>query len=574
MEENPMTLQLPIGRDNFKKIIDERLDFVDKSLFIQEILDDRSAEAIVITRPRRFGKTLNLSMLYYFLAAEIIGELTQGLFDGLKITALGDDYMRHQGQYPVIFVTLKDVKDHSFETVLRSMAMLMADLYGEHRYLLSSAKLSDENKVFYQAILSEKADQPMLEMALKNLTAYLYQHHGIKPWLLIDEYDTPLQSAYLNNYFEPMIAFMRKLLGSALKTNPYLNKAVITGILRISKENLFSGLNNLKVYSLMQSKYGQYFGFTEEEVLDLLERSKLQSHGSEIRDWYNGYQVGKWTVYNPWSMVNCITEQGKLGPYWINTSDNQLIKDMLTHSSENFRMQFEDLLLGKIVEKRIDENIVFADLKRNETAAWTILLMAGYLKVIAERQTEVGTYCILSIPNREIRGLYRSIIEQWLSNGHGTDWFENFLNHLLTGNLLAFESDFWNLVEDTFSVHDTSKDPEAFYHGFMVGATASLYHNKNYEIKSNRESGYGRYDYLIFSHDMTKPTIIIEIKRVKRTEKISDDALDKMLTQAAQQALAQIKQQNYLSEAHQRGRTNILKIGLAFCGKHFQIQSE
>ena len=302
---------------------------------------------------------------------------------------------------------------------------------------------------------------------------------------------------------------------------------MITGILRISKESLFSGLNNLKVYSLIQSQYGQYFGFTEEEVFNLLEQSGLQSHSQVIRDWYNGYQVGKWTVYNPWSIVNCIHEQGRLASYWTNTSDNDLIKEILTHSGELFRIQFEDLLNGKTIEKRIDENVVFADLKQNETAAWTILLMAGYLKVIAERQTEVGMYCTLSIPNREVRGLYRGIIEQWLSNGHGTEWFENFLNHLLTGNLPAFEADFRHLVEDTFSVHDTAKDPEAFYHGFMVGATASLYHNKNYEIKSNRESGYGRYDYLIFSHDTTKPTILMEIKRVKMTEKMSADDLDK-----------------------------------------------
>ena len=414
----------------------------------------------------------------------------------------------------------------------------------------------------------------MLEIAIKKLTFYLYQHYGVKPWLLIDEYDTPIQSAYLNNYFKPMMECMRTLLGEALKTNPYLERAVITGILRISKESLFSGLNNLKVYSLIQSQYGQYFGFTEEEVFNLLQQSGLQSHSQAIRDWYNGYQVGKWTVYNPWSIVNCIHEQGRLAPYWTNTSDNELIKEILTHSGELFRIQFEDLLTGKTIEKLIDENVVFADLKENETAAWTILLMAGYLKVIAERQTEVGMYCTLSIPNREVRGLYRGIIEQWLSNGHGTEWFENFLNHLLTGNLSAFEADFRHLVEETFSVHDTAKDPEAFYHGFMVGATASLYHNKNYEIKSNRESGYGRYDYLIFSHDITKPTILMEIKRVKMTEKMSADDLDKILTQTAQQALAQIQQQNYLSEARQRGRTNIMKIGLAFCGKHFQIQAE
>lgn len=567
-------MKLPLGYDNFKELIDHQLDFVDKTLFIKEILEDKMTKVVVITRPRRFGKTLNLSMLHYFLAAEAYGQSTKGLFDGLKIAALGDEYMRHQGHYPVVFITFKDVKDHGFEHALRKIAMLMAEVYKEYRYLLSSAQLSEEDKKFYKEILTGKADQSQLEGSIKQLTSYLYQHHGVKPWLLMDEYDTPIQSAYVRGYYEQMISLLRSMLGAALKTNPYLERAVITGILQVAKESLFSGLNNLEVYSMLQSEYGQCFGFTEEEVSGLLQQSGLQSQTQEIRGWYNGYQVGKWTVYNPWSMVSCIRKQGKLGPYWTNTSDNELIKDMLTHSSESFRIQFEDLLAGKTVEKRIDEKVVFADLKKNETAAWTILLMAGYLKVMAEQPTEVGTYCTLSIPNREVRGLYRGIIEQWLSNGHGTEWFENFLNHLLTGDLERFELDFRHLVEATFSVHDTSKDPEAFYHGFMVGATASLYHNKNYEIKSNRESGYGRYDYMIFSHDLTKPTILIEIKRVKKTEKMNAEALEKILIETAREALLQIQQQNYLSEARQRGRTNIIKIGLAFCGKQFQIQAE
>lgn len=569
-----MTLRLPLGYDNFKEIIDKKFDFVDKSLFIKEILDDDTTKVAAITRPRRFGKTLNLSMLNHFLAAEVNGQSTKGLFDGLKIAALGDEYMRHQGQYPVIFVSFKDVKDHGFEKALQNLTFLMAELYKEHRYLLTSPKLTDEDKTFYKSILNREADQAMLESAIKSLTAYLSQHHGVKPWLLIDEYDTPIQSAYLHHYYQPMIDCMRNLFGPALKTNPYLERAVITGVLRVAKESLFSGLNNLEVYSLLQSQYGQYFGFTEDEVFSLLQRSQLEEKKEEIRDWYNGYQVGKWTVYNPWSIVNYFKKEGELAPYWINTSDNQLIKDLLTHGSESFKTQFEDLLRGDTVEKIIDENVVFGDLKKNEAAAWSLLLMAGYLKVIDKRLTEKGPYCTFSIPNREVRGLYARIIEQWLSNGHGMEWFENFLNHLLNGNIPAFEADFRHLVEDTFSVHDTAKDPEAFYHGFMVGATASLYYNKNYEIKSNRESGFGRYDYMIFSHDLSKPTILIEIKRVKMTDGMNVRDLDKILTQVAQQALTQIQQQNYLSEAKQRGRTNILKMGLAFCGKHFQIQAE
>ncbi|MBS0350699.1 MAG: AAA family ATPase [Proteobacteria bacterium] len=417
-------MKLPVGYDNFKDIIDKQLDIVDKTLWIKEILDDSATQVVVITRPRRFGKTLNLSMLHYFLASEAYGQSTKGLFEGLKIAALGDEYRRHQGQYPVIFITFKDVKDHGFEHVLQKITILMAKIYREHRYLLSSSHLTEEDKRFYQDILNEKCAQSQLEVAIEKLTFYLFQHHGIKPWLLVDEYDTPIQSAYVHGYYEPMISLLRGMFGAALKTNPYLERAVITGILRVAKESLFSGLNNLKVYSLIHSRYGQYFGFTEEEVADLLKKVQLEEKSTEIRDWYNGYQMGNWTVYNPWSIVNCIHEQGELALHWINTSDNQIIKNLLTHSSESFRTQFEDLLAGKTLEKLIDENVVFGDLTRDESAAWSLLLMAGYLKVTGKRQTERGPYCLLSIPNREVRGLYARIIEQWLLNGHGPEWFE------------------------------------------------------------------------------------------------------------------------------------------------------
>jgi hypothetical protein len=282
-------MKLPLGYDNFKDIIDKQLDIVDKTLLIKEILDDSATQVVVITRPRRFGKTLNLSMLHYFLAPEAYGQSTKGLFEGLKIAALGNEYMRHQGQYPVIFITFKDVKDHGFEHTLRKMAMLMAEVYQEHRYLLESERLNEEDKRFFQAILNAQTDQAMLEMAIKKLTAYLYQHYGVKPWLLIDEYDTPIQSAYVHGYYEPMIGLLRGMFGAALKTNSYLERAVITGILRVAKESLFSGVNNLEVYSLLQSRYGQYFGFTEEEVTDLLKKAQLEEKSAEIRDWYNGY---------------------------------------------------------------------------------------------------------------------------------------------------------------------------------------------------------------------------------------------------------------------------------------------
>jgi hypothetical protein len=569
-------MQLPLGYENFKEIIDHQLDFVDKTLFIQEILDDKATKVAVITRPRRFGKTLNLSMLHHFLAAEAYGQSTQGLFDGLKIAALGEEYMQHQGRYPVIFISFKDIKDHGhFEKALEKLAFLMMKVYEEHEYLLSSSRLSPEQKELFRTILRQEASQSALENALERLTFYLFQHHEVKPWLLIDEYDTPIQSSYLEGYYEPLVSCLRNLFGAALKTNSYLEKAVITGILRVAKESLFSGLNNLEVYTLTNSEYGQYFGFTEEEVEDLLQRAGLYQQAQSIRDWYNGYRVGTYTVYNPWSIVKCIRKKGELATYWVNTSDNQLIKTILLGSSENFRSQFGDLLQGNPIEKAINENMVYGELKNNEGAAWSLLLMAGYLKVISSWRVGAALHCQLKIPNEEVRSLYQQILEEWLSKGGDTEWFNTFLNHLLMGDLIAFERDLKELIEHTFSVHDTAKDQEVFYHGFMVGATASLCHNKNYEIKSNRESGYGRYDYMIFSHDKNKPTILIEIKRVpKDTLNNLDPSLrEEALEQAAQQALNQMELQNYAAEARQRGRTHILKIGLAFSGKCFKLLS-
>lgn len=282
-------LQLPIGIDNFGKVIQKRLDFVDKSLLIQAILDDVGTEIIVITRPRRFGKTLNLSMLQHFFASEAYGLKTQDLFANLKIMNCDESYLKHQGKYPVIFISFKDVKNQSFEHAVGKLQQLFAKVYVEHAYLLTSEKLMDADKESFTQILKKQADPSLLEEALCNLTRYLAQHHGVKPWLLIDEYDSPLHSAYLHGYYDKMMSLIRNMFSAALKSNPYLEKSVITGILRISKESLFSGLNNVEVYTLLNTRYGEYFGFTEEEVKSLLHRSGLDNDSETIRNWYNGY---------------------------------------------------------------------------------------------------------------------------------------------------------------------------------------------------------------------------------------------------------------------------------------------
>ncbi len=561
---------LPIGYDNFRALIENKLEFVDKSLFIQEIIDDIVTQAAVITRPRRFGKTLNLSMLHLFLSAEVNGQSTKGLFDGLKIAENKDLCVKHQGRYPVIFVTFKDVKGSDFKKTYSIICKLMRDLYLEHKELLVSDKLDETEKQAFKRIIERQGNEEDVAQALKDLTKYLTLHYGVKPWVLIDEYDTPIQASYVHGYYEPMMDTMRGLFGSVLKTNPYLYRAVITGILRVAKESLFSGINNLKVYSSLHSAYSTHFGFTEEEVSVLAKKHHLENQLPDIKNWYNGYQIGDTVLYNPWSIANCIQEKGKLIPYWVNTSDNQLIRNILVRSSTGFKEQFELLLQDQPVKQLIDENTVFGDLTVNESAAWSLLLMAGYLKVISQKKTDDGLWCTLAIPNKEVRNLYQQIIKQWLSNGHGIAWYNQFLDHLLTGNIDLFEQELKEVMEQTVSSHDTGRNPEAFYHGLMIGLTASLHRSANYDIQSNKESGYGRYDYLIFSHDKNKPTILLEFKKISTVQ--APEQLEIQLEKAAQEALDQIEQKHYLAEAKQRGCTHILKIGLAFCGKRFKIK--
>jgi hypothetical protein len=563
-------LRLPIGYDNFAEIIRHKLDIVDKSLFIRDVIDD-TAKVIVITRPRRFGKSLNLSMLHYYFAESAYGESTEGVFKGMKIMEEGEVYLQHYRQYPVIFVSFKDIKAATFEEAYASLCGLMSRLYQEYEFLLDSPELNVHNKKEFESIINKEASKETVMSSLRDLSGYLYKATSVKPWLLIDEYDTPIQSAYLYKYYDDMIGLMKVFFGSALKTNPYLEKSVITGILRISKESLFSDLNNLKVYSVLDDKYSEYFGFTESEANDLIQRSGINEKSALIKEWYNGYQFGNTVVYNPWSIVNCLQDK-KIEPYWINTSDNALIKKLLLQSNEEFKADFELLLQDKPIEHFVKKNMVFGDLYKNQTAAWSLLLMSGYLKVIGIRLTDdadmVGTF---AIPNREVKSLYNQIIKEWLSGKHEVEWYNNtLLASLLSGKIDQFEDYFREVFEQAVSVHDTAKEPESFYHGLMLGLTTSLHSDPNYEIKSNRESGLGRYDYVIFAKDKVKPSILFEFKRVKDDSKNRNEMLEK----TAIDAVHQITKNNYITELKQHGAKEVIKIGLAFCGKHFKMYHE
>lgn len=564
-------MDLPIGYDNFRDVIDQKLTFVDKSLFIKEFLDDKGAQSVLITRPRRFGKSLNLSMLHHFFAAEVNGKSTKELFLGLKIAQQSQQYLQHQGKYPVVSLSFKDVKDNNLLLAYENLKHIIGEAYREHRYLLSSPKLHDDEKESFESILRNKADETQVKSSLKTLTHYLFRYYGEKAILLIDEYDTPIQSGYTNGYYDEIIALMRHLFGAALKSNPYLYRALLTGILRISKESLFSELNNLNVYSVLHPMYSEHFGFTEAEVNSLFACANLNSDLAQVKEWYNGYKIGDNVIYNPWSIVNCIKSRGVLEPYWVNTSDNKLVKDLLIQSSVKFKHAFELLLEEKSVEQFIDENFVFPDLKGNEASIWSLLLMAGYLQVASSEKTSQGTLCQLQIPNQEIRNLYRKIIEQWLSNGKGILWYNEFLNNLLTGNVTEFKANLKEIMLQTISVHDLGCEPEAFYQGLMIGLTASL-DKREYEKKSNKESGLGRYDIVIIPKDIRKLAIILELKSVRLSKK--DNILASLLQSEAKQALLQIDKNEYQAELEQGGITNVLKLGIAFCGKEFYIESK
>ncbi len=559
-------IKLPVGYDNFRKILDNKLDFVDKSLFIKDVMDDHTTEIALITRPRRFGKTLNLSMLQHFLAAEVHGQKTTELFNHLKIGQINDGgYLKYQGKYPVIFISFKDIKDTDFVTAYNKMRELIISIYDEHNYLALSDRLSNNQRQLYQLIMTRQADRSQLQNSLQILCTCLYQHYNVKPWLLIDEYDTPIQSSYLHGYYDEMINFMRGMFGAALKTNPYLEKAVITGILRIAKESLFSGLNNLKVYSVLDERYGQYFGFTEDEMSALLVQADLMSHADEIKKWYNGYLFGQTIVYNPWSVVNCLNDGGKLKPYWLNTSDNALIKSLLAQADTDTKFKLESLVRGQSIETIVDEYVAFTHFAENPGALWSLLLSSGYLKALFCEPSGSNLKCSLLPPNYEVGMIYSELVKEWISGRIGYDQYDYFIGTLLKGNMEDFAEMLKKYLVETISVFDVSgKNPEKFYHGLVLGIISSTM--KTHTIKSNRESGYGRYDVMIIPKDLTNAqavSLILEFKVAKEGEE---------LKASAHEALQQIEKRHYEAELKQAGITKIIKAGLAFSGKKVVVE--
>ena len=558
--------KLPLGVDNFHKLVTGGYLFCDKTAMLSEFLS-KGDEVTLITRPRRWGKTLNMSMLHHFFAPEVNGISTASLFDDLAIGQIegGKWVKEHQGQHPVIMVSFKDVHADNFQGAYDSIYLLLKKLYGSFEYLLKSDKLnSDERDEFY-AILDRSANQQQLEQSLKLLSTCLYRHHGKRSYILIDEYDAPLNKAYGNpTYLNALVAFMRNLFSASLKGNNSLEKGVLTGILRVSKDSMLSGLNNLETYTLLDEDYSSHFGFDEEEVKDLLQNQDLSIDFEEVKSWYNGYRVGSRVMYNPWSILSCMNRSGKFDVYWVNTGNNDLIKQILMKSNSGIKRQFEQLMQGASIVVPIDKHLSFDLLDRNETAFWSLLLFAGYLKVEQRSLRPIGIAydCTVRIPNEEVFRLYSSFFSEWFSEQFNSEIeYSSFLCHLVDGNVAEFIQELSVYLFNTASMFDVQgpRKSEGFYHGFVLAMLASLGHT--HYIKSNRESGRGRYDVLIIPKKGEK-AILLEFKHVRKEEELAE---------RAKMALVQIQSQSYRSDlSHYPAIKEVVEVGIAFSKKYVQ----
>ena len=551
-------MKLPIGISDFKELIKGEYQFTDKSLLLKEVIND-SAKVILITRPRRFGKTLNLSMLYYFFQQNNIEE--ENLFENLLISEDQEFCKKHQNQYPVIFLSFKDVKKSTYTAAYEDFVRLIRDLYSQHRYLLEDEVLYEDEKVVFMTLLNQQAAQRDIESAIKQLTVYITRKFNKSPIILIDEYDTPIQEAYLSSYYQEMMDLMRSMLGQALKDNSCLGRAVITGITRVSQESLFSGLNHLKVYSLLREKYGQYFGFTEEEVIKLIKDTKQKVSLNAIKEWYNGYQLGKHILYNPWSIINCLDNEGKLQPYWLNTSSNTLIIQLLSKAKPIIKQQFEALLQGEIIEQPLSESLIFQDIETEIEALWSLLLYAGYLKVLSSQLKGSRLIAKIAIPNKEVGFIYDKIVEQWFSRAISIESYDNFIQSIAEGNMDKFKMYITSYIMQTGSYFDfNSNTSEQIFHVFILGLVVGL--RDRYNIHSNKESGLGRFDVICVPKDKEERAILLEFK-------VSDTA--ELLIEKAKEALLQIKEKQYIELLKQQEIKSVLAIGLAFYGKQMEL---
>lgn len=562
-----MSRRVSIGYQEFGDILKNNLFYVDKTLFIKEWWERRDLVTL-ITRPRRFGKTLTMSMVDNFFS--ITHDNNADLFQNLNIWK-EESYQKLQGTYPVISITFANVKESTFQMTKQRIDQILADLYNKHIFLLNGSLLTDEEKIFFKSI-TMNMNETIATLAIHKMTDFLSRYYGKKVIILLDEYDTPMQEAYVNGYWDELSPFLRSLLNATFKTNPYMERAIMTGITRVSKESIFSDLNNLEVVTATSDKYADVFGFTQQEVIEALEEYGLSNRIREIKYWYDGFTFGNKTdIYNPWSITNYLDKQ-KVGPYWANTSSNNLIGKIIQQGSCQIKESFERLLAGKSITTQIDEQIVYNQLDLDENAIWSLFLASGYLKIVnnPEYNTSYDTWkevYELSITNFEVMLMFRNMVHGWFASTASN--YNAFIEALLQDDLKAMNVYMNRTALATFSFFDsgnkpsTESEPERFYHGFVLGLIVEL--ENRYTITSNRESGFGRYDVVLEPKNITDNAIILEFKVQDSDEKSLDDTV--------KNALDQIQSKQYDISLIEKGipENKIRKYGFAFRGKQVLI---
>ena len=558
---------LPIGVENFEKLCEEEYYYVDKTMMVKEILD-RKADVNLFTRPRRFGKTLTLSMLQYYFedAYDIRGNKKDysHLFADKAIAGAGEKYHKHMGQYPVISLTLKSGKQATFEGCMRALKSNLADEFSRHRYILKDSVMTENERVRIVSYMTQEASDEEYQESLKFLCKCLENWHEKKVIILLDEYDVPLEGAYHYGFYEKMVDFIRGLFEAALKTNSSLYFAVITGCLRISKESIFTGLNNLYINSILSNSFGEYFGFTEPEVMKMCQDYALEDKFQEIKDWYNGYLFGQTNVYNPWSCIRYVFDHadGKNAypeAYWVNTSSNSIVRDLIERADDSQKQVIEDLIAGGEITIPVHEDITYDEVYKSEDNLWNFMFFTGYFKKVGEYFEDTQKYITIKIPNMEVKHIYKEKVLNWFQEKTKATDRTALFTAIVNGNTESFTRELKELLMQTISFHDAY---ENFYHGFVAGVLAGM---KGYIIKSNREGGKGRSDIFIAPVDREKEAYILEFKIATSLKEMPDKA---------KEAVQQIVDRQYEQELLDLGYIKIKKYGIAFFSKNCLVISE
>ena len=547
-----------IGVSDFKMLRMRKNYFIDKSLYIKDIIDNQ-AGVVLVTRPRRFGKTLNMSMLKYFFDCD--SKDSKELFKGLKIMEQEEKYTSQMGAYPCLYLTLKDVNDSNYDNMILNLKTAILEMYREHMYLLESDKLYEFEKTKMMDVLYTREDEATLKTSVREISGYLNRHYNKPVMLFIDEYDVPIQAAYINGYYEKAIDFLKSFFGATFKDNPYLEKTVLTGVSRVAKESIFSGANNFDVYTVLDNEFADDFGITSEEVEKALKDFEVEDQKEEVKRWYDGYRIGDVEgIYNPWSLLNFLAKK-RLVPYWVNTSSNDLIKRTLKNSV-TVKGKMERLLKGETIEVPINLETIIVDIENNEDNVWGLMLGTGYLKVVETVNLEEGIYKV-QLPNYEIKLMFQDMVREWFKDKGIGNNLKDILQDLVDLNLKEFERKFRVLVEEMFSYMDVGRNTaENFYHAFVLGMLVGL--KDSYYVNSNRESGFGRYDIMLEPQDKSKNSFIIEFK-------VADEMDEPSLEQAVENGQKQIEEKDYENSLKERGFSNITKMVFAFKGKDFKI---